>query len=75
MALGNVNVTLKQTGSLGMTGENQAGGKPKMADFRGNHRDQLNGPHQFLMFRLHLSVRHFTVALKAKLITRLLQNR
>lgn len=26
---GNVNVTLKQTESLGMTGENQAGGKPK----------------------------------------------
>lgn len=28
-ALGNVNVKLKQTGSLAMTGENQAGGKPK----------------------------------------------
>lgn len=26
---GNVNVTPRQTGSLGMTGENQAGGKPK----------------------------------------------
>lgn len=49
-----------------MTAENQAGGKPKMADFRGNHRDQLNGPHQFLMFRLHLSVRHFTVVLVSK---------
>lgn len=75
LALGNVNLTLKQTGSAGMTGENQAGGKPKTADFRGNHRDQLNGRHQFLMFRLHLSVRHFTVILKAKMITRPLQNR
>ena len=67
-ALGNVNVTLKQTGSLAMTGENQAGGKPKPDVFRGNHRDQLNGPHQFLMFRLHLSVSHFTEVLVSKIV-------
>lgn len=29
LALGNVNVTLTQTESLGLTGENQAGGEPK----------------------------------------------
>lgn len=27
--IGNVNVTLKQTGRLGVTGEHQAGGEPK----------------------------------------------
>lgn len=62
-ALGNVNVTLKPTECLGMTGEKSSWGRAKKTDFRGNHRDQLNGPHQFLMFALHLSVRHFTVVL------------
>lgn len=52
--------------SLGMTGENQAGGRPKKTDFRGNHRDQLNYSHQFFMFKLHLSVTHFTVSLVSK---------
>lgn len=50
-----------------MTGENQAGGEPKRLTFRGNHRDQLNGRHQFLMFmHLHLSVSHLAVVLVSK---------
>lgn len=36
ITLGNVNVTLKQTGSVGMTGENAAGGKPKRLTLEAN---------------------------------------
>lgn len=49
-----------------MTGEKSSWGQAKVARFRADRRDQLNGSLQFLMLTLHLSVRRFILVLVSK---------